>query len=203
MRVFITVLILIFSLQSWTKADDISDFEIEGVSVGDSLLRLLDEKTILSKLEETKDLYNWKKDNKFGEVYIYEGFDTYEYLTFFVKLNDRNYKIYAIFGEVDINNNIKKCDKYKKKISYELSQLFPNLKSNEGDYELSGADKSGKSKATYYNWIFNKKDIIEITCYDYDKAVQQVENLNLDSLDIGIMSYELFEWLFAPRAKNL
>ena len=61
---------------------------------------------------------------------------------------------------------------------------------------------SGKSKATYYNWIFNKKDIIEITCYDYDKAVQ-VENLNLDSLDIGIMSYELFEWLFAPRAKNL
>ena len=93
-------------------------------------------------------------------------------------------------------------DGYKKKISYELSQLFPNLKSNEGDYELSGADMSGKSKATYYNWIFNNKDIIEITCYDYDKAVQ-VENLNLDSLDIGIMSYELFEWLFALRAKNL
>ena len=38
MRVFITVLVLIFSLQSWTKADDISDFEIEGMSIGDSLL---------------------------------------------------------------------------------------------------------------------------------------------------------------------
>ena len=38
MRVFIAVLVLIFSLQSWTKADDISDFEIEGMSVGDSLL---------------------------------------------------------------------------------------------------------------------------------------------------------------------
>ena len=202
MKVFLAVLVLILNLQTWAKADDIRDFEIEGMSVGDSLLRLLDEKTILSKLEKTKDFYEWKKDNKFGEVYIYESFDQYEYMSFFVKLNDRNYKIYGIFGEVDINNNIKKCDKYKKKIFYELSQLFPNLKSNEGDYELGGADKSGKSKATYYNWIFNNKDIIEITCYDYDKAVQ-VENHNLDSLDIGIMSYELFEWLFAPRAKNL
>jgi hypothetical protein len=29
MRVFIAVLVLIFSLQSWAKADDISDFEID------------------------------------------------------------------------------------------------------------------------------------------------------------------------------
>ena len=41
MRVFIVALVLIFSLQSWTKADDISDFEIEGMSVGDSLLDYL------------------------------------------------------------------------------------------------------------------------------------------------------------------
>ena len=32
------ILIIIFSLQSWTNADDISDFEIEGFSIGDSLL---------------------------------------------------------------------------------------------------------------------------------------------------------------------
>ena len=38
MRVFIAVLVLIFSLQSWTKADDIRDFQIEGMSIGDSAL---------------------------------------------------------------------------------------------------------------------------------------------------------------------
>ena len=38
MRVFTIVLVLIFSLQSWTKADDIREFEIEGMSIGDSLL---------------------------------------------------------------------------------------------------------------------------------------------------------------------
>ena len=39
MRIFlITFLILIFNLQTWTNADDIKDFEIEGMSIGDSLL---------------------------------------------------------------------------------------------------------------------------------------------------------------------
>ena len=46
MRVFIAVLVLIFSLQSWTKADDISDFEIEGMSIGDSLLDYMSEEEI-------------------------------------------------------------------------------------------------------------------------------------------------------------
>ncbi len=36
--IFFKVLILIFSLQSWTKADDIRDFQIEGISIGDSAL---------------------------------------------------------------------------------------------------------------------------------------------------------------------
>ena len=38
MKKFISILILILGFQSWTKADDIRDFEIEGLSIGDSLL---------------------------------------------------------------------------------------------------------------------------------------------------------------------
>ena len=38
MRIFLLALILIISLQSWTKADDISKLEIEGISIGDSAL---------------------------------------------------------------------------------------------------------------------------------------------------------------------
>ena len=48
MRVFIIILVLIFSLQSWTKADDISDFEIEGMSIGDSALDFFTEEHIKS-----------------------------------------------------------------------------------------------------------------------------------------------------------
>ena len=38
MRVFLVVLLLIFTLKSWSKADDIRDFQIEGISIGDSAL---------------------------------------------------------------------------------------------------------------------------------------------------------------------
>ena len=37
MRIILSLLIIIFSLQSLTKADDVRNFEIEGMSVGDSL----------------------------------------------------------------------------------------------------------------------------------------------------------------------
>ena len=38
MMKFLIFVILIISFQSWVKADDIKDFQIEGVSIGDSLL---------------------------------------------------------------------------------------------------------------------------------------------------------------------
>ena len=54
MRVFLTVLVLIFSLQSWTKADDISDFEIEGISIGDSVLDFFSKEEIKKDTPEEK-----------------------------------------------------------------------------------------------------------------------------------------------------
>ena len=43
MRIILSLLIIIFSVQPWTKADDIRDFEIEGMSIGDSLLNFMNE----------------------------------------------------------------------------------------------------------------------------------------------------------------
>ena len=40
-KIFLSLLVLIFSLQSWSKADDIRDFEIEGISIDDSLLNYM------------------------------------------------------------------------------------------------------------------------------------------------------------------
>ena len=48
MKIFLTVFIIIFSLQSWIKADDIRDFEIEGMSIGDSALEFYDKELIIS-----------------------------------------------------------------------------------------------------------------------------------------------------------
>ena len=41
MNILILILILTFSFQNLTKANDIRDFQIEGMSIGDSLLDYL------------------------------------------------------------------------------------------------------------------------------------------------------------------
>ena len=60
MKILLSVLALILSLQSWTKADDISDFQIEGISIGDSQLDFLNK--LAFKLYSDK--------NKFRKTFI-------------------------------------------------------------------------------------------------------------------------------------
>ena len=47
---FLLTLLLIFSVQSLTKADDVSDFEIEGMSIGESALNYFDEEILINLL---------------------------------------------------------------------------------------------------------------------------------------------------------
>ena len=49
MKRLLLILILTFSFQSLTKADDIRDFEIEGMSIGDSLLNYFTKDEVKSK----------------------------------------------------------------------------------------------------------------------------------------------------------
>ena len=56
MKIFLTVLILIFSFQSWVKSDDISEFDIEGISIGDSAL------DFFSREQISKYVYDFNKE---------------------------------------------------------------------------------------------------------------------------------------------
>ena len=48
MKKFLAILILAFTLQTPSQADDIRDFQIEGMSIGDSLLDYFDKERIES-----------------------------------------------------------------------------------------------------------------------------------------------------------
>ena len=76
MRVFLAVLVLIFSLQSLTKADDIRDFEIEGMSIGDSLLEYYEEEEIKKEINISLKRKHQYKNNfiDFCRRHIGNGF---------------------------------------------------------------------------------------------------------------------------------
>ena len=95
MKRLLLILILTFSLQLLTRADDISDLEVDGLSIGDSLLTLYDKDDI----EREKAKYY--KSNKYGSITFAPLDKQYDEIQTSWKTSDKEYKIVAI-SEVSI-----------------------------------------------------------------------------------------------------
>ncbi len=187
MRVFLSVLILIFSLQSWTKADDIRDFEIESMSIGDSLLDYFNETEIQNS--QRYDNTTGFTSNKFFQLRIKKK-GQYEEILIGLKTDDKLYKIYSLSGTVKYENNISDCYNKKKEIEEEFKTLFKKAKISRQDKDSHPADKSGKSivASTYFDLISG--DYVSIECYDWTKEMGYWDNLR-----IGIISKTFGDWL--------
>ena len=171
MRVFIAVLVLIFSLQSWAKADDIRDFQIEGMSIGDSLLDYF----TVDKIEKIKSL---NKKIKYARVFIEDDLQIYEYVQVWVLDKDKDYKIEAISGEIDFENNITGCRKKQKEITEDIKNSIFNLSIDE-NVTKNMHDKTGKSK-TYHSVLeFPNGDFVNIQCYKYSKNMNLTDHLKV------------------------
>ena len=195
MKTFLITFFLIFSLQSLTKADDISKFEIEGISIGDSLLLSFDEKEIIDGIN--KDYYSdyTIEAGKFISISLYNHpkFETYDAMQFTVKRNDRKYRTHTVKGLLWYEKNIKDCHKKMQKIDSEISNIFINLNREETNQSHLG-DRSGKSKVKSINYWFDNDDIIEIDCYDWSDEITKNRNW-IDHLRIGGKTNEFNQWL--------
>ena len=113
LSIYLFLFILSFSISS--HANDIKEFEIEGISIGDSLLDHLSEKEIIKEIKINKPTYNYLNED-FGEVYLFETGDKYYALSFMVKPKDKYFNIYSVTGLVDYDNKIEQCFKKKNKL---------------------------------------------------------------------------------------
>ena len=126
MNRLLLILILTISFQTLIKADDIHDFQIENIGIGDNLIDHMTKKEIINN-----DQGHYPKNSKFFEV-NYTGIkNQYDYVNFGVKRNDNNFKIYYIRG-MNVVDNKSECIKTKNKIAKDLEKLFPNTYFQEG-----------------------------------------------------------------------
>ena len=122
--------LILFSFSVPSFADDISEFEIEGISIGDSLLDFFSEEEIKNniKLDYFSPIQN--KTINLTELNKFPFFEIYDALQIVFKTNDKKYKIYGLHGVKDfddINNCYKKLDK----IAEEFSEMFKNAEKND------------------------------------------------------------------------
>jgi hypothetical protein len=183
------IIFLFISFQSLTKADEVQDFQIEGISVGDSALDFLS----VSKIEKIKandpqNGYLYKvKDFYALTFYDFDSLKNYDSIQLHFRDGDKNYKIYAIAGLKEFRNNIDECPKLMKKIGLILDETLSSADKKVYErYEHSS--KKGFLEA--YQYSYSDRANIVLSCEDWNKDI----NIT-DGLALSINSGEFQKWL--------
>ena len=173
MKLFITILVLIFSLQSLTKADDIKSITIEGISIGDSALDYFSEQDI------KQNVHDHYKNKSFIPVQMneYSFFNTYDAVDFDYKAGDKNYIIQGLYG-VLYYDDINKCEVQLNKIVNDISPILIDAHDIQKSKVIHDKDPTGKSYIIEKQWIFQNGDRILVQCYNMNKELGY-ENINL------------------------
>ena len=181
MKIILTFFVLLFS--SSVVAEDISDFEIEGMSVGDSLLDYFKEEEILNNQLEFYQDKSFKVSMLSGNFFL-----TYENILVHYKKNDSQFIIESIDGVISYIDNIDECYLKKNEISKEIKNLFKNQEWQNDQYE----DADGLFTSEYI--IFSSGASIGIQCYDWNKKIESEYNY-VDHLRLGLNSKEFQYWV--------
>ena len=175
MKRLLLILILALGVQTLTKADDISDFEIEGISIGNSLLDFFSEKNIKSAKKVTYPSSDKYYIISFPKQDFYE---TYEVTQFVLKNNDVKYIIHSVSGKLMYKNQFSECNKKKDLISKEISRAT-NIKPQINNGDILPSDNTGKSISNSISFFFDNDDQIMIDCSDWSDAVNFADNLKV------------------------
>ena len=193
MKKLLAILVLGLFLITPSQADDIRDFEIEGMSVGDSAL------DYFSKRELNDSIQFGFETKEYAYVHISkEKLDTFDNGLIIFRPKDIKFTIHSISGRIHFHKDISACHKKQNEIVNELSQLFKNVseKHDEGTFNYSG-DKSNKSKVTAINFSLYDGGVAHVGCYNFTKEFLEKNNYipvqAVLSMSVGSSEYDDFQ----------
>ncbi len=196
MQKLITIFVLFFS--TVLIADDISDFQIEGISIGDSALDYFSFNQIKNSKEDVYcNVTNKKNCNKYYSATFWDldEFEIYDAVRFHAKNKDKKHIIYGINGQMFFDNNLQQCLTKRKLILKEIDSSIKNLeKTYDGTFN-HGADKSGKSKVTTTDFEFSNGDRFYVSCVKWSKKFNfpVTLHINFERREFSVWVTELYK----------
>ena len=184
-RLYTFLFLIFFTLQTPSLADDIKDFQIEGISVGDSLLDYFSEKEIEMK---KKNGFIYPNKDFYSATFRSLKYETYESVQFHLKTTDKKYIIYSISGKIYYKNNINECYPKLDEIVSEIRTIFENSTIDETGKVPHFLDNKSTVQGVYID--LESGDYITVECYDWFK-----DDNKPDSLTISIDTKEFANWL--------
>tara|TARA_B100001175_G_C19298950_1_gene537234 strand:- start:153 stop:698 length:546 start_codon:yes stop_codon:yes gene_type:complete len=162
----------IFLVLMWYNvgvAEEIKEIEIEGMSIGDSLLEYFTEEEI--KEATVPEVY----PDKFEVTYNIKETLRYDFITVTYKFNDKKYKIYGISTGLNFSNDIQDCYKEQDKLVKEISMNWKH-------WGILPFDEENNSTYKPITFEDAKGDAISISCYYFPENTSD-NNLKI-SLDL-------------------
>jgi len=181
--------LIFFSFSASSFADDIKDFEIEGMTIGGSLLDYMSEEEIKENLGFVYE------DNKFTVSFYNKSSEMYDMVGITYKSNDKTYKIHGVQGLIFFENNIEGCYKKQDEIEKEISSMFTETKKNNWGILTNPSSAEG-STFKGITFVFNNGSRATIECYHYSDIPET------DHLKITANSKELAKYLDYTTAQE-
>jgi len=184
-------------------ADDISDFEIAGISIGDSLLDYMTEDEILEEIERNKnDYYYLNEPKKYIGIYLWKDFPIYDAVSVFVKNNSSNvyitnkneqYTILSVRGLIYYTEDFDSCIQKRDEVAAVVSEMFPNAHKWDVIFPTSN-DPSGDSimDAVYFDLEESTK--VQVVCTNYEETFR-IKNKKGEGFSLIIRPEEIRNWL--------
>ena len=186
-------------------SENIKDFKIENISIGDSALDYFAESQID---DSVLDWYNYSY--KAYSTSLLPGKGIYDWFKISYKSDDDNFIIEGLVGIVEKKNyEDVKCNKQLDDTALSISELFQNTK--PGKKKLfkvvynprkifQEPNPLGKSLVTSISFDFKDEGKIILSCYDMDKVTNQIDtpikDINqFDTFRIDIRSKVLTNYL--------
>ena len=176
-KIFLTLFILLLVFPSLSKANNISEFEIEGMTVGDSLLKYYKKKLI-----DEEKFFNYDSTEMYS-FYQTKNLKIYDEIEVNFKNKDNKYIIQAIAGIEHIGIN--ECLKKKKIITDELNSLFNSISEDyiheyDNNYLAAGTNKTftSISRAHVSDWDLSNGDMVRVWCSEWGDDVKKENNWN-------------------------
>ena len=177
-----TLIILVLLFSSSVLAEGISDFEIEEMSIGDSLLDHFSQ----DKINNSIIPFVYKTNEYTTIILEINNLKSYDSIEITYKTDDPDYTIQMITGLIFYHNEIEKCKKQKNEVLLEIENLFDsnNIQIHHQDSKHS-YDPSGKSLVLESTFLFKSGDLVDIECYDWSTEIEKKHtNCHLPEKDI-------------------
>jgi len=187
MKKLFIIIIIFISFQSLSKADDITDFQIEGISIGDSLLDFYQENEINKNYypKSQKFYYSWftiNDSNQYSEIQVV------------LKDKDKKYIVQSLRAGKMFPNKIDKCLIEKKALVREFKQMVgKSVQVNDyPKYKHSNSYPNSFIYSTQFE--FKNNNLIRIFCMDWSTKAEE-DNGWKDNLSLEIQKKIYRNWL--------